>query len=88
VAKKAVMVWMTQKTGSPQQDLEHVKGFLQAPPANRTRELLELIKEEPAETGDRTTYGAVSPKRTPFHKFRLVSNPLVTDARESPTQPM
>jgi hypothetical protein len=32
-----------------------MNGFLQAPPANRTRELLELIKEEPVEMGDRTT---------------------------------
>jgi hypothetical protein len=48
----------TENSGSPPQDLKR--------PAKKTRELLELIKEEPAEMGDRTTYRAVSPKRTPF----------------------
>jgi hypothetical protein len=51
---------------SPQQDLEHVMDFHQVPSAKRSRELLELIKEEPAEMDDWTTHRTVSPKRTRF----------------------
>jgi hypothetical protein len=48
--------------------LKYMKGFLQGPCAERTREPV-TIKWEPTETGDKTTYRTLSPKKDTYFQI-------------------